>query len=289
METNLPTGAERRQIIEELIAENEELERRLSRWQQNDPVGDAGIQEAQRQYHDWYARAQACVPPAELDRFRDMYEGGAFIQRIKSFLSNPLEINSLYDANSPNPFITKWQRPFDSSCQPSLVTQRQILTQALYEVADVSSVLDELSTLFQRLPDFLSTLRAAANPAVAAPTIRNERDLQVLVHAILRLLYADVRPEDPVPVRAGASSRVDFLIRDSGVVVETKMTRKTLTDKKVGEELLIDWNRYQRHPDCRAIFALVYDPERHLRNPAGLEHDLSQDTADIATRVIVVS
>ena len=110
----------------------------------------------------------------------------------------------------------------------------------------------------------------------------------MLVRAILRLLYPDVRAEDPVSQQAGASSRVDFLIRDAGVIIETKMTRKSLTDKKVGEELLIDRGRYQRHPDCQGIFALVYDPERYLHNPAGLEHDLSQGTSDISTRVIVV-
>lgn len=280
--------AERRQGIEVLITENEELERRLSRWQQDDSTAEAEIQAGQRQYHNWYARAQAYIPAAELDRFRDMYEGGNFVSRIKAFLANPRELNSLYNADEPNPFIGKWQYPFNSTCQEALVVQRQILAQALHEVADVSSVLDELSALFRRLPDFLSTLRLEANPSVPAPAINYEKDLQVLVYAILRLHYPDVRPEDPVPQKAGASSRVDFLVRDAGVIVETKMTRESLTDRKVGEELLIDWGRYQRHPDCRGIFALVYDPDRYLRNPAGLEHDLSQGTADIATRVIIV-
>ncbi|MBO0803332.1 MAG: hypothetical protein J2P25_09720 [Nocardiopsaceae bacterium] len=284
----MPDIAERRREIETLITENEKLEVRLSKWQQEDGTTEAEIQAGQRQYHDWYARAQPYVPAAELDRFRDMYEGGTFIHRIKAFLTNAREKNSLYDPSTPNPFVDRWQEPFSGTCQEALVVQRQILAQALHDVADVSSVLDDLSMLYKRLPDFISTLRLESNPSVPAPNIENEKDLQVLVHAILRLHYPDVRPEDPVPQRAGAGSRMDFLIRDAGIIVETKMTRKSLTDRKVGEELLIDWGRYQRHPDCRAIFALVYDPGRYLRNPAGLEHDLSQDTADISSRVIVV-
>ena len=210
------------------------------------------------------------------------------IHRIKAFLANPHELNGLYKPDEPNPFVDKWQNPFSATCQQELVVQRQILIQALHEVANVSAVLDELSTLFKRIPDFIATLRLAANPSVPAPEIENEKDLQVLVHAILRLIYPDVRPEDQVPQKAGAGSRVDFLIRDAGVIVETKMTRKSLADKKVGEELLIDWGRYQRHPDCRGIFALVYDPNRYIHNPAGLEYDLSQGAAEISTRVIVV-
>jgi hypothetical protein len=66
------------------------------------------------------------------------------------------------------------------------------------------------------------------------------------------------------------------------------MTRASLTDKRVGEELLIDWGRYERHPDCRAIFGFVYDPGHYLSNPAGLEDDLSNDGADIPKRVIIV-
>jgi hypothetical protein len=284
----LATKAERRLQVEALIVENEELERRLSKWQQEDDITNAEIQSGQRQYHDWYARAQAYVPAAGRDKFQNMYEGGTFVQRIKGFLASPRELNSLYDASQPNPFVGKWQYPFETTGQPSLVVQRQILAEALHEIAAVSPVLDELTTLFNRLPDFISTLRTASNPAVPPPSIANEKDLQVLVHAILRLLYPDVRAEDPVSQEAGAGSRVDFLIKDAGVIVETKMTRKSLTDKRVGEELLIDWGRYQRHPDCRGIFALVYDPERYLHNPAGLEHDLSQGANDIPTRVVVV-
>jgi len=75
----LATKAERRLQVEALIVENEELERRLFKWQQEDDITNAEIQSGQRQYHDWYARAQAYVPAAGRDKFQDMYEGGTFV------------------------------------------------------------------------------------------------------------------------------------------------------------------------------------------------------------------
>lgn len=288
MEAGLPYTAERRQEIEQLITENEALEQRFAKWQQQDNLSEAEVRDGQRRYHDWYARAKRFVPKADRDKFCDMYEGGQVIQRIRGFLTAPREESIFYDPSEPNPLVGRWQNTFETTCLPALLTQRQVLTQALHETADVNTVLNELSAYFGRLPDFIGVLRAESNAEVAPPNITNERDLQVLVHALLRLLYRDVRPEDSVPKQSGASSRVDFLIKDTGVIVETKMTRKSLTDKLVGEELLIDWGRYERHPDCRGIFGLVYDPDRYIRNPAGLEDDLTRDTADIPKRAIVV-
>jgi hypothetical protein len=287
-EVRVPDIAGQRAQIEELIAESERLQSRMERWQELGEVSDDEIRTTHREYLDWYNQALLVVHPDELLRFKDMYEGGAFIERIRAFLNSPLEINQFYKPDEPNPLLLKWRRPFEARPRESLATQREILVHALHQTADVVKVLDELSAYFRRLPEFLDTLRNCANPNVPRPTITNERDLQHLVHALLRMLYDDVRPEDYVPEHAGARSRVDFLLRDVGVLVETKMTREGLEDRRVGEELLIDWGRYQRHPDCRGIFALIYDPDRRIRNVTGLESDLSNESGPLWTRVIVV-
>lgn len=104
----------------------------------------------------------------------------------------------------------------------------------------------------------------------------------------MRLLYSNVNDEDPASKHAGGSSIPDFTIRDISVAVETKMVRESQKDKDVGAELLVDWGRYPKHPDCQAIFAIVYDPKGILDNPRSLETDLSQDGPGIPTRVIVV-
>jgi hypothetical protein len=217
-----------------------------------------------------------------------MYEGGAVITRIRGFLSDPLEENVMWDSSTPNPLITKFQNPFQSSFKANLDRQRAILVMAMDAEVGVVNLLDDLTALFERLPEYLAVLAARATERVPAPSIENEGDLQIIVEAVLRLHYEDVRPEDYVPEYAGGRSRVDFLLRDSGVIIETKMTRERLRDREVGEELTIDWKRYERHPDCRAILAIVYDPGRRITNSAGLQRDLSQVHTEPATRVLVI-
>jgi REase_DpnII-MboI len=283
----LPGTAERRTQIEHLIIENEALEERLASWQENGSPSHVEIRDGQRAYHEWYARAQKYVQTSQHGSFVDMYEGGQFIRRIKAFLTAPLEAGKFHDPENAELF-PKWAQPFSDTCLPALVKQRQILAEALHETTAVDSVLNELATIFARLPEFISVLSIAANSNVPAPSLANERDLQVLTEGILRLLYHNIVAEDVVPKKSGASSRADFVIKDEGILVETKMTRKSLTDKRVGDELLIDWGRYPRYPDICGVFALVYDPMRRLRNPAALEEDLSHSSSGISMRTIVV-
>lgn len=197
-------------------------------------------------------------------------------------------LNPFYNEAEPNPLLDRWKNPYGQTFRDNLAAQRDLLVRVLHVVADAASVLNELTAVCRRLPDYLRIFDHAQNPHVPAATIRNQADLQVVIHGVLRLLFDDVRPEDAVPQQAGAASRVDFLLREAGVIVETKMTRPGLTDRRVGEELLVDWGRYPRHPDCRAILAIVYDPEGRIFNAAGLENDLSQEHTAPATRVIVV-
>ena len=75
------------------------------------------------------------------------------------------------------------------------------------------------------------------------------------------------------------------MLKQESVVVETKMTRNGLTDSKLGDELILDINRYKAHAGCKALFCFVYDPDHRLKNPAGLEADLSRKTDGLLVRV----
>jgi hypothetical protein len=119
--------------------------------------------------------------------------------------------------------------------------------------------------------------------------VSDEYDVQYLLEASLRSLFEDVRPEDPSPSRAGASTRIDFVLKREEIVVEAKMTREGLGERQVADELIDDIERYRAHPDCRTLVAIVYDPERRIGNPTGLEHDLRQDSAEMRVRVVVCS
>jgi len=59
------------------------------------------------------------------------------------------------------------------------------------------------------------------------------------------------------------------------------MTREGLNDKVVGEQLIIDIANYKKHPNCKQLFCFVYDPDGRIRNPRGLEIDLSKETDGI--------
>ena len=277
-----------RATIERLLARIDDLEDEVSDWQGSDPPTSDRVRDIHRAYQEWYAEACQVVLEGDRDRFRDMYEGGIVISRIRAFLGDPLGPSLLYVEGQPNPLLSRWQHPFETTFRDCVTVQRQLLVSALHAVSGASAVVDELVTILRRLPEFLGVLSRSGNSAVPAPTIRTEADLQIVVHAILRLLYDDVRPEDPVPQHAGRSTRVDFLLRTAGVIVETKMTRAGLGDRALGDELLLDWGRYTRHPDCRAIVGLVYDPEQRVANTAAIEHDLSQNERTPVTRVVVV-
>jgi hypothetical protein len=54
-----------------------------------------------------------------------------------------------------------------------------------------------------------------------------------------------MRREDPVPQRAGASSRTDFVLKKDEIIVEVKKTRPNLRDNEVGKELIVDIERYK--------------------------------------------
>jgi hypothetical protein len=90
----------RTQRIEELLEEVDALEARFKGWQDETqtPPTTSEMKSGARAYQQWFARALNLVPDDKKDEFRDMYEGGAFITRIRAFLEDPLAANELYDA-----------------------------------------------------------------------------------------------------------------------------------------------------------------------------------------------
>jgi REase_DpnII-MboI len=101
------------------------------------------------------------------------------------------------------------------------------------------------------------------------------------------LSFKDVRPEEWGPTYAGGSSRVDFLLKTESVLLETKMIRSNLLDKRLGEELTIDIAHYKQMPECDALVRSVYDPGHLLKNPTGIENDLSRPTDGLVVKVYI--
>jgi len=116
--------------------------------------------------------------------------------------------------------------------------------------------------------------------------VADEYDVQDLMHALLKLHFDDVRAEEVTPSIAGKSGRMDFLLKPQGLVLETKMTRRNLGQKEVGDQLIVDMKRYRSHPDLRTLVCFVYDPGGFCRSPAALENDLT--TVDGRFRFVVI-
>lgn len=118
-------------------------------------------------------------------------------------------------------------------------------------------------------------------------TIQDEYDVQDYIHALLRIYFNDVRPEECTPSHAGTSSRIDFLLKDEKILVEVKFATTKLKDKKIGEELIIDIEKYKTHPDCEALVCFVYDPDFNIKNAYGLEKDLSGKKNDMNISIYI--
>jgi len=117
--------------------------------------------------------------------------------------------------------------------------------------------------------------------------VQDEYDVQDLFHALLHLYFDDIRPEEWTPSYAGASARMDFLLKNEQIVIELKKARKGLGAKELGSQLIEDIERYQAHPDCEILLCFVYDPDGRIANPRGIENDLNRATDELRVQVMI--
>jgi hypothetical protein len=149
-----------------------------------------------------------------------------------------------------------------------------------------SAALEQVERLVLRFHGIAKQLRDRHDDR---PTldIKDEYDVQDLLHALLRLHFDDIREEEWTPSYAGASSRMDFLLKEEQLVIEVKMTRDGLGKRELGEQLIIDIARYRAHPDCKTLVCFVYDPLGRIPNPAGIENDLSGVRDGLKVKVFI--
>jgi hypothetical protein len=118
--------------------------------------------------------------------------------------------------------------------------------------------------------------------------ITDEYDVQDLMASLLNIFFDDIREEEYTPSYAGRASRIDFLLNDSNIALEVKKTRDTLTDKEIGEQLLVDIQRYKAHPKVKKLICFIYDPDWKIRNPKALESDLALSGKELETEIFIV-
>ena len=144
---------------------------------------------------------------------------------------------------------------------------------------EMEKPIEALQRIFSNFHPIVRKLRQRYNGRETLD-VKDEYDVQDLLNALLVLYFDDIRPEEWTPSYAGQSARMDFLLKKEKIVVETKMTRKGLADKEIGNQLIVDIERYKEHPDCDTLICFVYDPEGRIANPRGLSGDLEKQSRE---------
>lgn len=154
------------------------------------------------------------------------------------------------------------------------------------------------STVEELLEIVIRGLRRSMHPLAhrrkGAQTLSfgSEYDVQDLLHALLRPWISDIRPEEFTPSYAGSSTRMDFLLPAHSLVIETKIVRDRPHAKKVGDELIIDIEHYRRHPECKLLWCVIYDPDNLITNAQGIKSDLEgirkSNDGEVYVRVFIL-
>lgn len=131
---------------------------------------------------------------------------------------------------------------------------------------------DFLLTMLRKIPHASWPLTVSRRDAKELVTINDEYDAQDFIHMALRMLYEDVRPEEPTPSYAGSSSRTDFFIKQEKVVVEAKVVHKKQDATKIAKQLNDDILRYLAiKPNLTDLICVVYDLDGSMGNRKGFE------------------
>lgn len=144
-----------------------------------------------------------------------------------------------------------------------------------------------LERLARQLPEVIYKLRQRHDDRDTL-FVKDEYDLQDLVHALLPIFFEDIRSEEGTPSLAGVNARMDFLLYNEQTVIELKKTRSGLRNKELKEHLSTDIHHYCQHPSCKTLVCIVYDPDRFIANPKGVEKDLSIPYNDMPVHVFIV-
>lgn len=178
--------------------------------------------------------------------------------------------------------------PQGDAPEESTAATPQTRTQEPVKPARVEELLEIVVKGLRRAMHPLTHRRKGVQPL----SFGNEYDVQDLLHALLRPWISDIRPEEFTPSYAGSSTRMDFLLPTHGLVIETKIVRDRAHAKKVGDELIIDIEHYRKHPNCKSLWCVIYDPDQLITNAPGLRADLegprTSKEGEVRVRVFVL-
>lgn len=97
--------------------------------------------------------------------------------------------------------------------------------------------------------------------------IKDEYDVQDILCVIFQSIFPTIEIEGFNQQFGGRSSRVEFFIREHGIMVETKMIKeKDENHKKFVKEIQEDMELYHKNPDLEELIFFIYDPQDKTLN-----------------------
>jgi hypothetical protein len=147
---------------------------------------------------------------------------------------------------------------------------------------------DLLVQMLRHVPAAVRSLRVRTRVGKEPLPLADEYDLQDLTSFALRLLYRDVKAEEPAPSYGGKSTRADFLVKDLRAAVEVEVTRPGRGEREIGQEIVLDQRYYGTHPYVEGVLTVVYDLAGTFTNIAGFEKQLSGNYDGLWARTVVV-
>lgn len=139
--------------------------------------------------------------------------------------------------------------------------------------------LGKLEHLLRRLPRVARELRLRPGSGL---DVREERDLDDLVRALLPIHFDDVRPEARTP-RYAPGTRTAFRLPEVETVVVAHLAGPRVGEAELDRRRAEDVDQYRGR--CRTLVFFVFDPERRL--PDRVEAAWGRPAEDLEVRCVV--
>ena len=149
-----------------------------------------------------------------------------------------------------------------------------------------SEAIDLIAAIFEGFHRFAIRLRDRRSDR-SAIEVKDEYDVQDLLCSLLAIHFTDLEQETWTPPYAGNASRVDFWLRDHGMLIEAKMLRASSSQRQLVDELVVDHQRYSKMTGCHSLLCFVYDPQNKLRDPKNVVRELEHIRGDPQIQVYV--
>jgi len=208
------------------------------------------------------------------------------IELARKDIKTASQVGSLHISNRPQLFIEKFSEHIRMLIPDSKKKEDKKEIKEVNSEIKVSKV-KVIKSMLSRFHLIARELRERHDSRDTL-IVNDEYDVQDLLRSLLKLEFEDIRSEEWTPSYAGKCSRMDFLLKNEKIVIETKKTRNGLDEKEVGDQIAIDFAHYQSHPDCKTLVCFIYDPDNKIRNPIGLIGDLENlGTDNLSVQVVI--